>query len=343
MDTWATSSVSPQLVTGGKRTRICSRARSRWTCGRRRTTSSAPGCSRRWCARISRTTRCRGPTRRSPDGCSIPIARRCRSRRATSSRRWRCSQEYGSDGVRYWAARGGPGVDTAFDVGQMKIGRKLAMKVLNVSKFVLGGEQPDGAVTEPLDRGMLQNLAALVDEATAELEQLRIRAGARQDRIVLLGLLRQLRRGGEVAHVRRLRSGAPRHRRPRRCGWRCRCCCGCWRRTCRLRARRCGRGPMPDRSIARRGRRATRSSACRAPTQSAQQAVIHVTEALNAIRKGKVDQKVSIGTPVQRSGVSGDRRSDRLPQARRARSEGGVAHRRLMSAGRRRAGRRRSR
>ena len=24
-------------------------------------------------------------------------------------------QEHGSDGVRYWAARGGPGVDTAFD------------------------------------------------------------------------------------------------------------------------------------------------------------------------------------------------------------------------------------
>jgi valyl-tRNA synthetase len=28
-------------------------------------------------------------------------------------------QEHGSDGVRYWAARGGPGVDTAFDSGQM--------------------------------------------------------------------------------------------------------------------------------------------------------------------------------------------------------------------------------
>jgi valyl-tRNA synthetase len=80
-------------------------------------------------------------------------------------------QEYGSDGVRYWAARGGPGVDTAFDVGQMKIGRKLAMKVLNVSKFILAGEQVDGSVTEPLDRGMLLNLAALVEEATAELEQ----------------------------------------------------------------------------------------------------------------------------------------------------------------------------
>ena len=139
-------------------------------------------------------------------------------------------QEYGSDGVRYWAARGGPGVDTAFDVGQMKIGRKLAMKVLNVSKFVLAGEQPEGAVTEPLDRGMLQNLAALVDEATAELEQLRIRQGAREDRVVLLGFLRQLHRGGEVAALRRFRPGGRRRRRPPRCGWRCRCCCGCSRR-----------------------------------------------------------------------------------------------------------------
>lgn len=80
-------------------------------------------------------------------------------------------QEYGSDGVRYWAARGGPGVDTAFDVGQMKIGRKLAMKVLNVSKFILAGEHTDGPVTEPLDRGMLLNLATLVAEATSELDQ----------------------------------------------------------------------------------------------------------------------------------------------------------------------------
>jgi valyl-tRNA synthetase len=80
-------------------------------------------------------------------------------------------KEYGSDGVRYWAARGGPGVDTAFDVGQMRIGRKLAMKVLNVSKFVLAGDQPSGPVSEPLDRGMLMNLAELVGGATADLEQ----------------------------------------------------------------------------------------------------------------------------------------------------------------------------
>ena len=80
-------------------------------------------------------------------------------------------QEYGSDGVRYWAARGGPGVDTAFDVAQMKIGRKLAMKVLNVSKFALAGASADGPVTEALDRGMLMSLATLVAEATTELDR----------------------------------------------------------------------------------------------------------------------------------------------------------------------------
>jgi valyl-tRNA synthetase len=80
-------------------------------------------------------------------------------------------QEYGSDGVRYWAARGGPGVDTAFDVGQMKIGRRLAMKILNAAKFALTGGPASGDVICDLDRGMLTELAALVDEVTAALDE----------------------------------------------------------------------------------------------------------------------------------------------------------------------------
>ena len=77
----------------------------------------------------------------------------------------------GTDAVRYWAACGRPGVDTAFDEAQMKVGRRLAMKVLNASRFALGrldgAAVPEGdAVTVPLDLAMLSGLAAVVSEAT---------------------------------------------------------------------------------------------------------------------------------------------------------------------------------
>jgi valyl-tRNA synthetase len=76
----------------------------------------------------------------------------------------------GADGVRYWAARGGPGTDTAFDTSQMQVGRRLAMKLLNASKFVLSNIEPRGAVTDQLDRGILTNLAQLVKNATEALD-----------------------------------------------------------------------------------------------------------------------------------------------------------------------------
>jgi valyl-tRNA synthetase len=78
---------------------------------------------------------------------------------------------YGADAVRYWAAAARPGTDTAFDEGQMKIGRRLAIKLLNASRFALAGEErgpvAPSAITEALDRAMLAGLAELVDDATA--------------------------------------------------------------------------------------------------------------------------------------------------------------------------------
>jgi valyl-tRNA synthetase len=79
-------------------------------------------------------------------------------------------EEHGSDGVRYWAASGRPGADTAFDPGQMRVGRRLAIKLLNASKFALSKAEPRGAVTVPVDRGLLMQLARLVRESTDDLD-----------------------------------------------------------------------------------------------------------------------------------------------------------------------------
>ena len=75
--------------------------------------------------------------------------------------------QYGSDAVRYWAANGRYGVDTAFDPGQLKVGRRLAIKILNASKFVLSLDGPVGPVTSPVDRSLLAALDGVVREASA--------------------------------------------------------------------------------------------------------------------------------------------------------------------------------
>jgi valyl-tRNA synthetase len=84
-------------------------------------------------------------------------------------------ERFSPDAVRYWAASGRPGTDTAFDEGQMKVGRRLATKLLNASKFVLTLPEPakDAVVTETLDRAMLAGLDDVIRRATAELEEFR--------------------------------------------------------------------------------------------------------------------------------------------------------------------------
>jgi valyl-tRNA synthetase len=297
MDTWATSSVSPQLV-------------SQWETDPDLFSRTFPMDLRPQAHDIIRTWLFSSVVRAHFENESVPWKNAAISGWVLDPDRKKMSkskgnvvtpmahlQEYGSDGVRYWAARGGPGVDTAFDVGQMKIGRKLAMKVLNVSKFVLSGEQRDGAVSEPLDRGMLQNLAALVDEATAELDQYEYaRALAKIesffwdfcDNYVEAAKSRKYGDFGPDAAASAstamrlalsvlLRLLAP---------YLAFACEAVWSWT---NAGSIHRASWPSRD------EIIRVSGI---DQPAQQALLHVTEALNAIRKGKVDQKVSIGTPV---------------------------------------------
>ena len=86
-------------------------------------------------------------------------------------------KDHSTDAVRYWAASGRLGTDAAYDPSQIKVGRRLAIKILNASKFALSFGEVDTAggplalvVTEPLDRSMLASLAEVVRAATAGYE-----------------------------------------------------------------------------------------------------------------------------------------------------------------------------
>ncbi|XAS77853.1 valine--tRNA ligase [Dermatophilaceae bacterium Sec6.4] len=78
-------------------------------------------------------------------------------------------RQHGADAVRYWAASARLGADSAYDTGQMKVGRRLAMKLLNASKLALTIGESDGdpgAVTHPLDLAMLAGLRDVVASST---------------------------------------------------------------------------------------------------------------------------------------------------------------------------------
>ena len=86
--------------------------------------------------------------------------------------------EHGTDAVRYWAASARLGLDAALDTAQMKVGRRLAIKVLNASKFALSFGEVEASrdltslVTRPLDRAMLAALGDVVDQASRAYESM---------------------------------------------------------------------------------------------------------------------------------------------------------------------------
>jgi valyl-tRNA synthetase len=172
MDTWATSSLTPQLVCG-------------WESDPARYALTYPMDLRPQAHDIIRTWLFATVLRAELAGGTLPWRHAALSGWILDPDRKKMSkskgnvvtpmdllEQYSPDAVRYWAASGRPGTDTAFDQGQMKIGRRLATKLLNASKFVLGFPPPASAatVTETLDLAVLNALDEVVEQVTAALE-----------------------------------------------------------------------------------------------------------------------------------------------------------------------------
>jgi valyl-tRNA synthetase len=171
MDTWATSSLTPQIATG-------------WADDPDLFGRTFPMDLRPQAHEIIRTWLFSSVVRSHYEHDSLPWANAAISGFIVDPDRKKLSKSlgnaddpvylletYGADAVRYWSANGRPGMDMTFDEGQMKIGRRLAIKVLNASKFALGFGSSSGDVSEPLDQAMLVELAHLVDEATGAFER----------------------------------------------------------------------------------------------------------------------------------------------------------------------------
>ncbi len=177
MDTWATSSLTPQIVTG-------------WSEDEDLFARTFPMDLRPQGHDIIRTWLFSSVVRSHYENASLPWSHTNLSGWILDPDRKKMSkskgnvvvpsdllEQHGADAVRYWATSARLGVDTAFDPGQMKIGRRLSLKVLNASKFALGfasssaADGPtDEAIVEPVDEAVLSRLITVVEEATAAFE-----------------------------------------------------------------------------------------------------------------------------------------------------------------------------
>jgi len=245
MDTWATSSLSPQIA-GKWGTDLFQRV-FRWTCALRRTTSFARGSSPRSCAVNFSSTRC---LQRYLD---LRLHPRSRSKEdeqviGNSVTPMPLVAQYGADALRYWAAGGRPGSDTAFDEGQLKIGRRLGIKILNASKFVLGrldDEIPGPSeVTAPIDLDLLALLSKLITATTDDFENYDYARALERSESFFWSFCDDY---VELVKIRATARRRTRRRGPRapRSRSRCQYCSGCSRRSCPSSPTRCGTVARP--------------------------------------------------------------------------------------------------
>ena len=179
MDTWATSSISPQLSSKGISNEI--------SFDKARHEKLFPADLRPQAHEIIRTWAFYTLVKANLHQNSIPWKNLMISGWCLASDKTKMSkskgnvvtptsmiEEKGSDIVRYWASTSHLGADTAYSEDVFKIGQKLITKLFNAAKFAsMNFEQlsSDAKVTEAADLWILSRLQQTVKRATEEFEK----------------------------------------------------------------------------------------------------------------------------------------------------------------------------